>query len=69
MRGSLARGIALRPTSVGGNAPFGQALQTPLELPLRGEVFGAYGRQPQDMQWPPYAAMKAGVAAWERQGR
>ena len=50
--------------SVAGNARFGQSeLQTPLVLPQPGAVFGAYGLQPDDMQWPVYAARKAAIDA------
>ena len=50
--------------SVAGNARFGQSeLQTPLVLPRPGAVFGAYGLQPDDMQWPVSAARKAAIDA------
>ena len=50
--------------SVGGSARFGlSALQSPLVLPGPGSTFGAYGLQPDDLQWAPMAARKAAVDA------
>ncbi len=50
--------------SVAGNTRFGQSeRQTPLVLPPPGAVFGAYGLQPDEMQWPVYAARKAAIDA------
>jgi uncharacterized protein (DUF1501 family) len=50
--------------SLGGSARFGlSALQSPLVLPAPGSTFGAYGLQPDDLQWAPNAARKAAIDA------
>ncbi|HEX6703156.1 MAG TPA: DUF1501 domain-containing protein [Albitalea sp.] len=50
--------------SLGGSARFGlSSLRSPLVLPGPGSVFGAYGLQPDDLQWAPMAARKAAIDA------
>ena len=50
--------------SVAGSSRFGQSeLEPSLVIPLPGEVFGAYGLQPDDLRWPVNAARKSAIDA------
>jgi uncharacterized protein (DUF1501 family) len=50
--------------SLGGNGHFGiEDLRMPLVLPGPGSLFGAYGLQTPDLDWPPNALRKAAVDA------
>lgn len=61
-RASSALGTVNPVISVGGNARFGlTALQSPLVLPGPGSTFGAYGLQPEDLNWAPRIARKAAI--------
>ncbi len=61
-RASSAMGTVNPVISVGGNARFGlTTLQSPLVLPDPGSTFGAYGLQPEDLNWAPRIARKAAI--------
>ena len=69
-RASTSLGTVNPVISVGGNARFGlTTLQSPLVLPGPGSTFGAYGLQPEDLNWAPRRAIKNAVDAMYAQSQ
>jgi uncharacterized protein (DUF1501 family) len=63
-RASSVLGTANPVIAIGSNGRFGaETLRPPLVLPGPGEMFGAYGLQPQDLVWTPNLLRKQAIDA------